>query len=75
VRKHAAAQQVTVRLGYAEGKVRLAVADDGTGFDPQAAHGGYGLRSMQDRVRQVGGTVRVTSAAGAGTEVCAEVPG
>jgi signal transduction histidine kinase len=38
VRKHAAAQQVTVRLGYAEGKVQLAVADDGTGFDPQAAH-------------------------------------
>jgi signal transduction histidine kinase len=75
VRKHAAAQQVTVRLEYAEGLVRLAVADDGTGFDPQAAHDGYGLRSMQDRVRQVGGTVRVTSAPGAGTEVCAEVPG
>jgi signal transduction histidine kinase len=75
VRKHAAAQQVTVRLEYAEGLVRLAVADDGTGFDPQAAHDGYGLRSMQDRVRQVGGTVRVTSALGSGTEVCAEVPG
>jgi signal transduction histidine kinase len=75
VRKHAAAQQVTVRLEYAEGVVRLAVADDGTGFDPQAAHDGYGLRSMQDRVRQVGGTVRVTSALGSGTEVCAEVPG
>jgi signal transduction histidine kinase len=75
VRKHAAARQVTVRLEYGEDVVRLAVADDGAGFDPQAAYGGYGLRSMQDRVQQVGGTVRVTSAPGAGTEVCGEVPG
>jgi signal transduction histidine kinase len=75
VRKHAAARQVTVRLEYGQDVVRLAVADDGAGFDPAAAHGGYGLRSMQDRVRQVGGTVQVTSAPGAGTEVRAEVPG
>jgi signal transduction histidine kinase len=75
VRKHAAARQVTVRLEYGEDVVRLAVADDGAGFDPQAAHSGYGLRSMQDRVQQVGGTVRVTSAPAAGTEVSAEVPG
>jgi signal transduction histidine kinase len=75
VRKHAAARQVTVRLGYAEGVVRLAVADDGAGFDPQAAYAGYGLQSMHDRVRQVGGTVRVTSSPGTGTEVSAEVPG
>jgi len=75
VRKHAAARQITVRLEYGEDVVRLAVADDGAGFDPQAAHSGYGLRSMQDRVQQVGGTVRVTSAPGAATEVSAEVPG
>jgi signal transduction histidine kinase len=75
VRKHAAARQVTVRLEYGEDVVRLAVADDGAGFDPQAARSGYGLRSMRDRVQQVGGTVRVTSAPGAGTEVSAEVPG
>jgi signal transduction histidine kinase len=75
VRKHAAARQVTVRLDYGEDVVRLSVADDGAGFDPQAAHSGYGLPSMRDRVQQVGGTVRVTSAPAAGTEVSAEVPG
>jgi signal transduction histidine kinase len=36
---------------------------------------GYGLRGMRDRVAQVGGTIQVTSAPGAGTQVCAEVPG
>jgi signal transduction histidine kinase len=74
VRKHAAAGQVSVRLCYGDGVVRLTVADDGDGFDPGTARG-YGLKGMRDRVTQVGGTVEVTSAPGLGTEVGAEVPG
>jgi signal transduction histidine kinase len=75
VRQHAAARQVRVRLCYAAASVRLTVTDDGRGFDPGAARGGYGLVSMADRVHQVGGTVEVTSAPGAGTEISAEVAG
>jgi signal transduction histidine kinase len=74
VRKHAGAQQVTVQLCYAPEAVRLTVTDDGRGFDPGVAAGGYGLRGMRDRVGQVGGTVEVTSAPGAGAEVRVEVP-
>jgi len=75
VRKHAAARQVSVRLRYADATVRLTVTDDGRGFDPHAANGGYGLKGMLERVRQAGGTIKLTSAPGAGTEVSAEVPG
>ena len=75
VRKHAAARQVTVRLCYADDTVRLTVTDDGGGFEPGAVSGGFGLPGMRDRVRQAGGTVEVTSSPGAGTRVCAEVPG
>ncbi len=75
VRKHAAARQVAVRLCYAADVVRLTVADDGAGFDPELISGGYGLRGMRDRVAQVGGTIQVTSVPGTGTRVCAEVPG
>jgi signal transduction histidine kinase len=75
VRKHAAARQVAVQLCYADGVVRLTVADDGAGFDPDLVRGGYGLRGMRDRVAQVGGTIRVVSAPGTGTRVCVEVPG
>ena len=75
VRKHAAARQVSVRLCYADATVRLTVTDDGRGFDPHAANGGYGLKGMLERVRQAGGTIKLTSAPGAGTEVSAEVPG
>jgi signal transduction histidine kinase len=55
--------------------VRLTVTDDGKGFDPGGATGGYGLKGMRDRVSQVGGTVEVASVPGRGTEVSAEVPG
>jgi len=75
VRKHAAAGQVSVGLCYADRTVRLTVTDDGHGFDPGQPNGGYGLKGMRDRVRQVGGTLTVTTKPGAGTEVSAEVPG
>jgi signal transduction histidine kinase len=75
VRQHAAARQVSVRLRYGDEAVRLTVADDGRGFGAAVTPGGYGLAGMRERVRQVGGTFEVTSAPGAGTEVCAEVPG
>ena len=75
VRKHAAARSVEVRLCYAGTAVRLTVRDDGQGFDPAQTSDGYGLRGMRERVRQVGGTVTITTQPGAGTEVSAEVPG
>ena len=75
VRKHAAARQAEVRLCYADAAVRLTVTDDGHGFDPEKASGGYGLKGMRDRVRLVGGTLTVTTRPGAGTEIRAEVPG
>jgi signal transduction histidine kinase len=74
VRKHASAQMVAVRLGYAEGNVRLEVSDDGIGFDPVLIDGGYGLRGMRGRVAEAGGTVTVRSEPGQGTSVVVEVP-
>ena len=74
VRKHAAAAQVMVRLCYVGDQVRLDVTDDGVGFDPAAAGGGYGLRGMRARVAEAGGSVTVESVPGKGTSVRAEVP-
>ena len=75
VRKHARARQASVRLSYADARVRLTVSDDGAGFDVNHVNGGYGLHGMRERVRQVGGTIQVSSTAGAGTEISVEVPG
>ncbi|TMQ92014.1 sensor histidine kinase [Actinomadura soli] len=77
-REHAGAATVMVTLTYLDDAVSLDVADDGSGFDPGAAASargrGYGLRAMRDRLAEVGGTLAVESAPGAGTVVAATVP-
>ena len=72
VRKHAGASRVMVTLSYLDGRVALAVADDGAGF--AAGGDGYGLAAMRGRVGQIAGTLTVDTAPGAGTTLRVEVP-
>lgn len=82
VRAHAAAGRVAVTLTNAGDTVRLDVVDDGAGFDVAAwsadrraaGGGGYGLRAMRDRLRELGGGLEVESAPGEGTALAAYLP-
>lgn len=75
VRKHAMATEVRVELGERDGTPVLSVADDGAGFDPSSVGpsmtGGFGLRSMRERVELLGGTLDVHTAPGSGTRIVA----
>jgi DNA-binding NarL/FixJ family response regulator len=75
VRLHSGAGSVRVQLEVGEG-LRLAVSDDGRGFDREVAGGseGLGLEGMAERARALGGSVTVESEPGAGTRVCLELP-
>jgi signal transduction histidine kinase len=73
-RKHARAGQVIVCLRYGEGQVSLDVTDDGSGFDPGQAAGGYGLPGMRARAEEAGGRLQVRSSPGCGTTVSVAVP-
>lgn len=73
VAKHAEASRVGVTLSYTGTEVLLDVRDDGRGF-AEAAGTGFGLTSMRQRIRGVGGHVEVQSAPGEGTSVSARVP-
>ena len=55
-------------------RIRLTITDDGLGFDLNHAEAGLGLISMRQRVVSVGGTIDITSAPNAGTEIEVWVP-
>ena len=80
IRKHAQATQVDVVLIYEEPSVKLCVRDDGVGFDvdsPITADEetrGFGLISMRERARLLGGQLSVKSEPGQGTSVEAILP-
>jgi signal transduction histidine kinase len=70
--KHADATKVTLRARGVDGKLVLAVSDDGIGGASPAR--GSGLRGLSDRVEAHGGTLAIDSAAGRGTTLTAELP-
>ncbi len=75
VRKHAAAQHVTVDLNFTDTTACLEVLDDGVGFDLQTTptEGWGGLRTIADRTATIGGKLTYESAPGQGTRVKVEV--
>jgi two-component system NarL family sensor kinase len=77
VRKHAQAKRVHIALGFSEERVRLAIGDDGIGFDVAAMQldprRGIGLRNMRERMESIGGTLQVDSARGR-TSIVADMP-
>ena len=69
--KHAEARQVQIQLETTATEVILEVKDDGRGFDFTAARrrtgGGFGLFSIEERLRQLGGDMTVLTEPGGGT--------
>jgi signal transduction histidine kinase len=76
--RHAGASTVAVKVSATREKLVVTVADDGCGFDPTriatATTGGFGLTSMAERARSVGGEVHLESRLDVGTTVELEVP-
>ena len=70
--KHSHSPRIEVRLGDSGGHVWMQIRDFGVGFDLTASAGGIGLAAMRERLRMVGGSLRVRSAPGVGTELTAE---
>jgi PAS domain S-box-containing protein len=70
--KHSQASRIDVSLGQRDGSLVLSIRDDGVGgADPSR---GSGLVGLTDRVEALGGSIRVASRPGKGTQIRAELP-
>ncbi len=73
--RHAGVREARLELRCRPGAVGLSLADAGAGFDLAAPReGGLGLVGMEERARLLGGSLRVDSAPGLGTEIEAVLP-
>jgi two-component system sensor histidine kinase UhpB len=79
VAKHAQASQVNILLERTNGIIQLAITDNGVGFDtadvrklkeqPQ-----WGLITIEERAKALGGLISVESMPGRGTKIIVQVP-
>ncbi|HKW85679.1 MAG TPA: response regulator, partial [Nitrospiraceae bacterium] len=83
--KYAGTGQATVALERRDGQLQIVVRDEGAGFEPHAAavpaetaHGGlsskFGLFSIRERMKALGGTFEIESALGRGTTATLMLP-
>jgi signal transduction histidine kinase len=76
--RHADATTVTINVWSTADGLRVRVADDGRGFDPagrtSSGSPGFGLVSMDERARALGGEMRLASQPGGGTVVELALP-
>lgn len=74
--KHADAEHIEIRVSApSEDHVRIDVADDGRGFDPEIrVTGHYGLDTMRERAKKIDSAMHISSTPGGGTTVTIDVP-
>ena len=72
--RHAEARSIDVMVvGHAD-RLQVTVTDDGIGLDSARRSGGFGLRGIEERVKELHGVVTIASAPGQGTRLEIRLP-
>ncbi len=75
---HSRAKRVEFELEYADTELRMRIRDNGSGIEPQVLAAGrkghWGLAGMRERATGIGGLLKISSNATAGTEVQLSIP-
>ncbi|MBX3015630.1 MAG: hypothetical protein KF832_29175 [Caldilineaceae bacterium] len=79
IQRHAQASYVWMTLtlpedSHGQSAIELTMADDGIGIAPQPLSTGYGLRGLEERATQLGGTLRIQPRLGKGTQMIMRLP-
>jgi signal transduction histidine kinase len=72
--KHAQASTVDVALQQQAGRIHLAIADNGKGFNPTQNTTGFGLQGMRERAAALGGQLDIASQLGSGCRISVSLP-
>jgi signal transduction histidine kinase len=72
--RHARAQNVKISVNTPDGHLQASVTDDGVGLDPIRRRHGLGLRGIDERVRELAGTMTISRAVDGGTTVAVRLP-
>ncbi|HTX91809.1 MAG TPA: PAS domain S-box protein [Anaerolineales bacterium] len=72
--KHAQATSATVKLEYSRKTITLSVADNGRGIEGLSISSGIGLLGIEERIKLLGGNIKIQSRKGSGVKLIAVVP-
>jgi signal transduction histidine kinase len=72
--RHSGANRVGVAVNWQDSGLETIISDDGTGLHDGDKGRGLGLVGMEERARELGGTVAFESAAGKGTTIRVHLP-
>jgi signal transduction histidine kinase len=74
--KHAQAKNAQIEIVKGSDHLELIISDDGIGFSDSARNKprSFGLRGIHERVAHLGGSVKIASALGKGTQIAIFVP-
>lgn len=72
--RHAYAKHIRIALGADKGQLRVSVNDDGIGIDPARRQRGLGLRGIDERVRELEGTLTISRDTRGGTMLLVRLP-
>jgi signal transduction histidine kinase len=72
--RHARAQNIKITVHTVDGHLQVSVTDDGIGLNPIRRRHGLGLRGIDERVKELGGTMTISPEPGGGTTVAIQLP-
>jgi signal transduction histidine kinase len=72
--RHAEAQNIRVDVNAGDGLLHVLVTDDGVGLDPRRRRDGLGLRGIDERVKELDGSMTISHQAGRGTILAVQLP-
>jgi signal transduction histidine kinase len=72
--RHAQARTIRVDVSTGDGQLRVLVVDDGVGLDPARPRSGLGLKGIDERVRELHGTMTISRQPGLGTTLAVQLP-